>query len=60
MATSIEDLVFRRTSLAIHGQLSSPLLKRLAELLEDEVGIQTDLPTVQHRLMEINGVPGLD
>lgn len=60
MAASVEDIVFRRTTLAIDGALSTPLLERIASLLRDEAGAGSpDLDRLIDRLRTVHAVPKL-
>ena len=64
MATTVEDVVFRRTTLAMQGRLSQALLERIAGIVADETGrsaLERDagLALLIDRLTTTNGVVGL-
>jgi glycerol-3-phosphate dehydrogenase len=61
---ALEDLLVRRTPLAISGQLTLARVKELAELLGDELGWSTartaeHLETTLSRLASLHGLTGL-
>ena len=65
MAATVEDVIFRRTALAMQGRLSTALLERIAEIVADETGrpaVARDeaLAALTLRLATTNAVPGLD
>ncbi len=64
MATSVEDVIFRRTTLAMDGRLSTPLLERISAILCEEAGGDPaaglrDLARLVDRLRARHAVPGL-
>lgn len=64
MAVTVEDVIFRRTNLAMEGRLSSAVLARIAALLAEENEVpaavsQQRLADVVARLVTLNTVPGL-
>ena len=61
MAVELEDIVYRRSTLALMGQITEPLLLELADLLADLLGWTEDgkrarLRRLRARLAEHNGV----
>ena len=62
MARNVEDLVYRRTMLAMEGQLSFALLVQLASIVIDEIGLkagrglEAQLAPIVARLTRENGV----
>ena len=65
MAATVEDVIFRRTTLALQGRLSTALLERIAAIVAEETGRSVAdrdaaLAALAHRLATVNGVPGLD
>jgi hypothetical protein len=64
MGASVDDIVFRRTTLAIEGRLSMPLLKRIEEIVREENGLDPTFAATQfallvERLSKIHAVSGL-
>jgi len=64
MAVTVEDVIFRRTTLAMEGRLSTALLERIAALVAEEAAIPASvrnsrLTELVGRLQRLNAVPGL-
>jgi glycerol-3-phosphate dehydrogenase len=65
MATTLDDIVFRRTTLAMDGALTGPLLQRIAEILAQETGLsartgQEALEDFVDRIRTVNAVPNIN
>ena len=65
MAATVDDVIFRRTTLAIEGRLTNALLERVAAILAEEVGISAALRDARladliTRLRTANAVPNLE
>ncbi len=64
MAATVEDVIFRRTTLALQGHLSMALLERIATIVGNAAGHslaarEAALAALADRLSTENGVPGL-
>ncbi len=64
MAATVEDVIFRRTILAMQGRLSQALLERVAAIVAEETGRSTlerdaALASLIERLATTNAVAGL-
>ena len=64
MAATVDDVIFRRTTLAMEGRLSTALLERIATILAEETDVppavrDARLAEVIRRLSAANAVPAL-
>jgi glycerol-3-phosphate dehydrogenase len=65
MATTLDDIIFRRTNLAMEGALTRPLIERIGEILAQETGLgaraaEDALEAFIQRIRTVNAVPNID
>ncbi len=53
MAVTLNDIVLRRTQLALTGQISRPLLEAIADILAEETGLELSPRIVEDCLAEL-------